>query len=107
MSTNLQDLIKSYYSEWIRREKYVMPNLTDALDFMATEVAEAIDKRLRLYSYVRNNEEAKPTNAEIAEEIFDTIMMGCVALDILNQDLYKVAFKKLEKMDNKRKNESK
>lgn len=100
---DLQFEIRRHYTAWIARNQYVMPNLTDALDFMATEVAEAIEKRLRRTSYVRNNPEEYPDNRAIAIEIFDAIMMGCIALDILGEDLNEVAAEKLKRMDDKRK----
>lgn len=99
---SLQAKIAVYRLRWIGRGKYVEPNLTDCLDFMATEVGEAIDKRLRLSTYVRNNEKEEPTHEGIALEVFDVIMMGCVALDILGFDLDEVADKKLKIMDDKR-----
>ena len=100
---DLQSKIAEYRQGWIRKGQYVEPNLTDALDFMVSEVAEAIDKRLRLSNYVRNNDEGCPTKEDIAIEVFDAIMMGCVALDLLGFDLDEVADKKLKIMDDKRK----
>lgn len=103
LSLNLQYLIKSYYTQWIRVGKHKLPNLTDCLDFMMTEVCEAIDLRLRRESYVRNNPRDNiPTDEELGIEIFDAIMMGSIALDILGLDLQKVAIKKLEYMHKKR-----
>jgi len=88
---DLQSKIAEYRRGWIRKGQYVEPNLTDALDFM------------RLSNYVRNNDEGCPTKEDIAIEVFDAIMMGCVALDLLGFDLDEVADKKLKIMDDKRK----
>ena len=82
-----------------------MPTLVDCLDFMVTEVAEAIDLRLRRdpTDYIRNTTfPSRPHPERIATEIFDAIMMGCIALDILGFDLMEVAKAKLEKMDAQR-----
>ena len=79
------------------------PNLADCLDFMATEVAEAIDKRLRMSAdYVRNTAEPRPSPEDIGVEIFDAIMMGCIALDLLGLELDAMARTKLEMMDRKK-----
>jgi hypothetical protein len=46
-------------------DQWQEPNLTDCLDFMATKVAEAIDKCLRLSAgYVRNQAEPRPSAGE-------------------------------------------
>ena len=102
---NLQYLIKSYYTQWMQVGKHKLPDLTDCLDFMMTEVAEAIELRLRRVPYVRNNpRDDIPTDEELGIEIFDAIMMGSIALDILGLDLQQIATKKLEYMHNKRMN---
>lgn len=98
----LQAKIKSCYIKWASDGKYQVPDLADCLDFMTTEVAEAIDIRLRIKGgYVRNNIE-QVTYDDIAIEIFDAIMMGCIALDLLGKDLDEVANHKLNYMDVKR-----
>ncbi len=99
---NLQQEIREHREKWIERDQWRDPNLADCLDFMATEVAEAIDKRLRMADYVRNNAEPAPTATEMGIEIFDAIMMGCIALDLLHLDLEAVARTKLEIMDRKK-----
>lgn len=99
----IQELVRRHRKKWIAIEQWEEPDLADCLDFMATEVAEAIDKRLRLSSsYVRNADEPKPTPEQIGVEIFDAIMMGCVALDLLGLDLDTIAEDKLMLMDAKR-----
>lgn len=99
----IQDLIKQYYTEWESRGEWVTPGLSDCLDFMVTEVAEAIDKRLRWnqHSYVRNHKWGTDARG-VAIEVFDAIMMGCIALDILGFDLEEVARDKLQRMDEAR-----
>lgn len=100
---NIQDIIREHRNRWIEAGQWQDPNLTDCLDFMATEVAEAIEKRLRMSSaYVRNNAKPAPSALELGTEVFDAIMMGCIALDLLGLDLGEVARLKLEAMDRKR-----
>ena len=102
---NIQDKVLDYVYAWEAKDQYVIPDLADCLDFMMTEVSEAIEKRLRTKLYVRNNPEPIPSKEEIAIEVFDAIMMGCIALDLLGFDLDEVAEKKLRYMDDKRRSE--
>jgi hypothetical protein len=100
---SIQDTVRAHRKKWIEADQWQDPNLTDCLDFMATEVAEAIDKRLRRSTgYVRNNKEPAPSAEELGTEVFDAIMMGCIALDLLGLDLETIAKAKLEKMDRKK-----
>lgn len=99
---NIQELIRFHRNRWIANGDFGMPDLTDCLDFMSCEAAEAIDARLRLSShYVRNNQK-DGEYSKVAIECFDTIMMACTALDILGCDLEEVARIKLAEMDAKR-----
>lgn len=99
----IQDMVRRHYAKWIEVGKHTLPDLPDCLDFMATEVAEAIDKRLRQDGkYFRNNPKEFVSSVDIGIEIFDAIMMGCIALDLLNLDLMKIAEMKLKEMDEKR-----
>jgi hypothetical protein len=100
---DLQTVIREHRKRWIEAGQWEEPNLTDCLDFMMTEVAEAIDKRLRLSAgYVRNNEKPIPSPQELGIEIFDAIMMGCIALDLLGLDLQEIGREKLGRMDQKK-----
>jgi hypothetical protein len=100
---SIQDTVRERRRKWIEAEQWQDPDLADCLDFMATEVAEAIDKRLRMSAkYVRNNTEPRPAPMDIGVEIFDAIMMGCIALDLLDLDLDAIAQAKLEMMDERR-----
>ncbi len=100
---SLQQLVRDHRRKWIEAQQWQDPNLADCLDFMATEVAEAIDKRLRMSAgYVRNNAEPPPSPVELGIEVFDAIMMGCIALDLLGLDLETIARMKLERMDQKK-----
>ncbi len=100
---NIQQLVREHRSQWIKVQQWQEPNLADCLDFMATEVAEAMDKRLRMSAgYVRNNAEPPPSPVELGVEVFDAIMMGCIALDLLGLDLETIARMKLERMDRKK-----
>jgi hypothetical protein len=100
---DIQATIRNHRKKWVEANQWHDPNLTDCLDFMATEVAEAIDKRLRLSAaYVRNNAESPPSPMDIGVEIFDAIMMGCIALDLLGLDLNTIAQIKLDAMDRKK-----
>jgi hypothetical protein len=103
MNSNIQAVIREHRKKWIEADQWEEPNLTDCLDFMATEVAEAIDKRLRTSpGYVRNTKKPAPSAREIGIEVFDAIMMGCIALDILELDLHEIAQEKLIEMDQKK-----
>lgn len=100
---NIQQRIRSHRERWGKIDQWQDPDLTDCLDFMATEVAEAIDKRLRTSDrYTRNNKKDVPTPEEIGTEVFDAIMMGCIALDLLGLDIDAIASAKLAQMDRKR-----
>ncbi len=100
---NIQQRIREHRKRWAEIDQWQDPDLTDCLDFMATEVAEAIDKRLRTSArYTRNTKKAMPTPEEIGTEVFDAIMMGCIALDLLGLDIDVIAKSKLELMDRKR-----
>jgi NTP pyrophosphatase (non-canonical NTP hydrolase) len=100
---NIQELVRQHRNKWIEVGQWQEPDLADCLDFMATEVAEAIDKRLRMSAgYVRNTSRPVPTAEELGVEVFDAIMMGCIALDLLDLDLEEVAATKLQRMDEKK-----
>jgi hypothetical protein len=100
---NIQHTVRAHRQKWIEAGQWQDPNLADCLDFMATEVAEAIDKRLRTSAgYVRNHAEPVPSPLDLGTEVFDAIMMGCIALDLLGLDLDEVARLKLEAMDRKK-----
>ena len=100
---NIQQLVREHRTKWVEANQWDDPDLADCLDFMATEVAEAIDKRLRTSpNYTRNTMKKVPTPHEIGVEVFDAIMMGCIALDLLGLDLGSIAREKLEWMDRKR-----
>lgn len=99
----LQQKIRSHREKWLAAGQWQEPDLTDCLDFMMTEVAEAIEKRLRMRpGYVRNHDEPSPSQEELGIEIFDAIMMGCIALDLLDLDLDQLAAVKLDRMDRKK-----
>jgi len=84
--------------------KWADPDIQDCLSYMLTEAGEAMDAYLRTKKqYTRNNPTKTTTNAKIAEEVFDTIMMGIIALDLLGEDLRETAEKKLSVMEAKRK----
>jgi hypothetical protein len=100
---DIQAVIRERRKKWIEAEQWEEPNLTDCLDFMATEVAEAIDKRLRMSAgYVRNTNKPMPSPKDLGIEIFNAIMMGCIALDLLGLDLNEIAREKLSLMDRKK-----
>jgi len=89
---NVQQLVKSYYEIWAKAHKIVVPDLTDCLDFMVTECAEAVDVRLRLSGslYTRSHPKVKSIH-NLAEELFDVVFMACIALDIIGYDLMDLA----------------
>jgi hypothetical protein len=97
---DIQEAVRQHRRKWIEADQWQEPNLADCLDFMATEVAEAIDKRLRTSAgYVRNHKKPPPSAEDIGVEVFDAIMMGCIALDLLGLELDAIAQMKLEMMD--------
>jgi len=99
----VQDLVREYTKKWEAQGTWAQPNLSEALMWMVTEVGEALDAYLSLNpKWTRNNPKPAPTSEKIAEEIFDAIMMGCLALDRLGADLMEVAQRKLAKMDGRR-----
>ena len=61
-------------------------------------ILEKIFQKKAIVSY----EEPEPTPMDIGIEIFDAIMMGCIALDLLDLDLNAIARIKLEMMDRKK-----
>lgn len=100
---DIQEVVREHRRKWMEADQWREPNLADCLDFMATEVAEAIDKRLRMSAdYVRNTVEPRPSPEDIGVEIFDAIMMGCIALDLLGLELDAMARTKLDLMDRKK-----
>ncbi len=98
----IQDLVRDHYTRWIAAGQHVLPNIEHCLMFINTEIAEAQDKYLRQQNYIRNNPGDVPTNLDIAIELFDVVMMCCMALDLLDTDLWTVALLKLAEMDEKR-----
>ncbi len=101
---DLQRTIRQYRRRWLDAGQWQDPlDLGDCLAFMLTEVAEAIDAHLRTKDgYVRNHRRPSPTPRQIAAEVFDAIMMGVIALDILGLELDDVAREKLAWMDAQR-----
>jgi hypothetical protein len=62
---DIQTVVRAHRKKWMEADQWQEPNLTDCLDFMATKVAEAIDKCLRLSAgYVRNQAEPRPSAGE-------------------------------------------
>lgn len=105
---SLHDIVMIYVRRWIADGQFVMPDLVDSLDYMATEAAEAIQARLRAFpskeGYVRNNP-GDATIHDIAEECFDTVLMAILTLELLHVKLEDIAKWKLERMDEKRRAE--
>jgi hypothetical protein len=100
---DIQAVVRQYRERWAAAGQWQDPTLADCLDFMVTEVAEAVDKRLRMSAgYVRNSDKGRPAPIDVGLEVFDAILMGCVALDLLGLDLETIARTKLEQMDRKR-----
>jgi hypothetical protein len=100
---DIQTMIREHRKKWIEAKQWEEPNLTDCLDFMATEVAEAIDKRLRMSAgYVQDTDKPMPSPKDLGIEIFDAIMMGCIALDLLGLDLNEIDHEKLSLMDQRK-----
>ena len=103
--TTLIEMCIEHFENLEMEGKWICPDLTDCLDFMACEVSEAMDLRLRRKNYCRNNPRTTVvTDEEIATEIFDAILMGIIAVEeILGQDLLEIAKAKLEEMNRRMK----
>lgn len=82
-------------------DKFLMPNLTDAVDFMVTEAVEALQERLRLINSYTRNKPRQSSSYDLAVEVADTVIMACAVMDLLNMDLETVILAKLEKTDKK------
>jgi NTP pyrophosphatase (non-canonical NTP hydrolase) len=101
---SVQELVEGYSRRWEAEGTWFRPTVLEALTWMATEVGEALDVALRQDpKWFRNNPRREPpTDEELAEEIADAIMMGCVALSNLEVSLYGVVQGKLSRMDERR-----
>ena len=103
MVSGIQELCREYRGRWEEMGQWVEPDLDDALMFVATEIGEAMDARLRQKDFVRNNQgEGPSTVLDVGLELFDVVLMCCVALDCLGMDLVTLARQKLAKMDRQR-----
>ncbi|MFH1484839.1 MAG: hypothetical protein ABIH46_02105, partial [Chloroflexota bacterium] len=103
MSNSIQELCREYRGWWEKMGQWVEPVLDDALMFAVTEIGEAMDARLRQKDFVRNNQGEGPSTAlDVGLELFDVVLMCCVALDCLDMDLMTLARQKLAKMDRQR-----
>ncbi len=115
--SEIQMMCRQFRRKWVEAGKWLEPDLRDALAWMCTEAAEALEAELDLRDFVRNNpiESIEDVSdfmgyecahgAErwrIAVECFDTVMMACTALDALGMDLTEVAMWKLQQMDKKK-----
>lgn len=100
---DLQTLINQHRQKWLTSGKWQDPTLPEALMFATSELGEAFDKFLRLQGGFTRNNEREATEDQLAEEIFDTIMMCVIALDTMGHNLRATALGKLKKMDEKRK----
>lgn len=99
---DLQALINQYRAKWLEAGQWQDPTVEEALMFAASELGEAFDAHLRLKGgFVRNNERAAGED-RLAEEIWDFIFMGIIALDQMGHNLRATALNKLGKMDGKR-----
>jgi len=101
----IQALIRLYYKRWAAWGRISVPGLRDALDFMVSEVGEVMDAVLRVENkdFIRNHPTEGPISYDdVAEELFDVIMMGCVALTILGYDLLDVGTAKLRRIDERK-----
>ncbi|MHA2164158.1 MAG: hypothetical protein ACXABF_17235 [Candidatus Thorarchaeota archaeon] len=100
MVSGIVELIKSYREKWIAAGTWCDPDLDDCIMFLVEEVGEVVKKRLRQkLQYTRNNPHHTPADFEIAIEVFDVIMMGIIAIELLGGDLEFIAQIKLNHMD--------
>lgn len=86
-----QSLLRKLVVLWKSHGGWSEPDLTDSIDFLATEVAEVIDARLRLTGdYVRQHG-GQGSAHEIAQELGDVFLMAMVTCEILGvsaQDVF-------------------
>lgn len=98
----IQDYIAALTQEWESRGKWVYPDQVDCLDFIVTEISEAIEERLRLKSYVRNNERPQAGLEAIDKEVGDVLFMAFMWFIIRGESAAGVLLQKMQEMDDKR-----
>ena len=98
----LQEQIRQYRQAWASRGKWQDPDTGEAIMFALTELGEAADAYLRLKGgFVRNNDREAGRD-KLLTELFDTVMMCIIAIDLEGGNLEQVAQDKLYLMDAKR-----
>lgn len=88
-------IIKDYFE----KRKLKMPDFSDAMKFVITEVGEVLEVDLSRKGYVRNNPQNKPVynKEELAMELGDAIMMLIVAGITEGVDPLDAMVKKIER----------
>lgn len=91
----MQEEVAEYVAHWEATTDWSRPTITDGLDFLVTEVAEAVDARLRLNSrYVRGRQD----ESTIIDELADVVFMAYICAIVLGEDLDRAVQETLEKL---------
>lgn len=91
------DVTKHFLWHFILHDKWTVPNLPDAIEYMVTEAVEAMQERLRLpgNGYHRTNPRESSLD-KLAVEVWDTEFMANVVFQqVLGMDAIEVGLDKL------------
>lgn len=93
MTSRVKDAILRYIDSRTAAGKWAQPNLHDALSFLVTEVAEALEAYMRTKpEYVRNHPHWKYS---LPEELADVVFMSYVCAYVGGYDIEAEILKKL------------
>jgi NTP pyrophosphatase (non-canonical NTP hydrolase) len=73
--------LRNFVVYYIKNRPLVMPDFSDAMKFVTTEIGEVYEVDLSRKLWIRNNPESKPefSKEKLSEELGDVIMMLIVA----------------------------
>ncbi len=92
----MQEVVTNYVERWQESTSWQLPDLTDAIDFLVTEVAEVVDARLRQDPrYVRAR---RGVSSKIIEELADVVFMAYVTAIVLEEDLDAALYTTLDRL---------
>ena len=93
MTSEVESAIKHYITTRTATGKWSTPNLHDALSFLVTEVAEALEAYMRTKpEYVRNNPHKR---YRLDEELADVVFMAYVCAHVGGYNIEEAILKKL------------
>jgi len=93
MTSRVKDAILHYIETRTATGKWATPNLHDALSFLVTEVAEALEAYMRTKpEYVRNSPHKR---YKLDEELADVVFMAYVCAVVGGYDIEEAILKKL------------